>query len=409
MGVLLAVLSLFSAGQAQASGGSSEPFVPGDFIFDHIGDAHEWHILTWGETHVSLPLPVIAYSEYSGLHVFMSSHFHHGHESHDGLGLREDGKLVEVFEGQELVEVLPRVGPELFRSMVTTEGQEPDAATVELIASFEAGEYEKVAAQVSSFEILPYDFSITKNVLALFVSIGLMMWLFIGMARRYQAAPDKAPTGFWNLLEPLVLFIRDDIGEASIGKAKSHKYVYFLLTVFFFIFINNLLGLVPIIPGGANVTGNIAVPLVLALFTFVITTFSSNKHYWMHIINTPGVPWWLKFPIPLMPVVEIMGVFIKPFVLMIRLFANITAGHIVLLGFFGLIFIFGDKFGPGAGYGVAPVSVAFTVFLYFLKFLVAFIQAYVFTLLSALYIGMASEEHEHHGEHEHGENLAHTH
>jgi len=165
-----------------------------------------------------------------------------------------------------------------------------------------------------------------------------------------------------------------------------------LLTVFFFIFLNNLLGLVPFFPGGANLTGNIAITLVLALFTFVITTFSGNKNYWSHIFNTPGVPWWLKFPLPLMPVVEIMGVFTKPFVLMVRLFANITAGHIIVLGFISLIFIFGN-INTGLGYGVSIVSVAFTVFLTFLEFLVALIQAYVFTLLSALYFGAATEEH----------------
>jgi F-type H+-transporting ATPase subunit a len=151
------------------------------------------------------------------------------------------------------------------------------------------------------------------------------------------------------------------------------------------------MGLIPIFPFGANLTGNIAVTLVLALFTFVITTVIANKNYWKHIINAPGVPWWLKFPVPLMPVVEIMGVFIKPFVLMVRLFANITAGHIIALGFYSLIFIFGEM-SVGLGYGVSVVSIAFTIFMTILELLVAFIQAYVFTLLSALYFGMATEE-----------------
>jgi len=165
----------------------------------------------------------------------------------------------------------------------------------------------------------------------------------------------------------------------------------YLLTLFFFIFLNNVLGLIPFFPGGANVTGNIAVTAILALFTFIITSFSANKYYWLHIINTPGVPWWLKFPIPLMPVVELIGVFTKPFVLMIRLFANITAGHIIVLGFVSLIFIFGN-INIGLGYGISVVSVAFAIFMAFLELLVAFIQAYVFTLLSALYFGMAMEE-----------------
>ena len=160
----------------------------------------------------------------------------------------------------------------------------------------------------------------------------------------------------------------------------------------FFIYFINLLGLVPFFPGGANLTGNIAVTMVMALFTFIITSFSANKNYWVHIVNTPGVPWWLKIPVPLMPIVELMGVFTKPFVLMVRLFANITAGHIIVLGFMSLIFIFGNM-SPAIGYGVSVVSVAFAVFMGLLEILVAFIQAYVFTLLSALYFGMATEEH----------------
>ena len=168
----------------------------------------------------------------------------------------------------------------------------------------------------------------------------------------------------------------------------------FLLSVFFFIFFSNLMGIIPFFPGGANLTGNIAVTMVLALFTFTITTFSGNKSYWIHIINTPGVPWWLKIPVPLMPIVEIIGVITKPFVLMVRLFANISAGHIIILGFIGLIFIFGQM-SPIAGYGVSVLSVAFAIFMSMLELLVAFLQAYVFTLLSSLYFGMATVEHEH--------------
>ena len=183
-----------------------------------------------------------------------------------------------------------------------------------------------------------------------------------------------------------------------IGK-KYEKYLPFLLTVFFFILINNLLGLIPWIPGGSNVTGNIAVTMVLAVATFLITNLSGNKDYWVHIFNTPGVPWWLKLPVPLMPLVEFSQVFIKPFVLMVRLFANILAGHIIALGFYSLIFIFGSMH-IAAGYGVSLVSVAFTVFMSLLELLVAFIQAFVFTLLSALYFGAAVAEH-HHEEHAH--------
>jgi F-type H+-transporting ATPase subunit a len=172
------------------------------------------------------------------------------------------------------------------------------------------------------------------------------------------------------------------------------KYMPYLLTIFFFIFINNLLGLIPFFPGGVNLTGNLAITMVLALFTFLITAFSGNRNYWVHIVNTPGVPWWLKIPIPLMPIVEIIGLITKPFVLMVRLFANITAGHIILLGFMSLIFIFGNM-NPWIGYAVSPVSILFGVFMSLLELLVAFIQAYVFALLSAIYFGMAVEEHHH--------------
>ncbi|MBN2891126.1 MAG: F0F1 ATP synthase subunit A, partial [Bacteroidales bacterium] len=237
--------------------------------------------------------------------------------------------------------------------------------------------------------VRPFDISITKNVLALLMVSIFLVWIFISTANRYRKNPDKAPKGIQSLIEPLILFIRDDIAKASIGK-KYEKYMPFLLTVFFFIFINNLLGIIPIFPGGYNLTGNITVTMVLALFTLVITTFSGSKHYWKHIFWSPVVPWWLKAPIPLMPIVEILGVITKPFVLMVRLFANIIGGHIVMLAFFSLIFIFGAM-SIGAGLGVSVLSIAFTIFDTLLELLVAFIQAYVFTLLSAIYFGLALE------------------
>jgi len=329
--------------------GGHEKFTPGTFILNHIGDSYEWHIMEIGETAVSIPLPIIVYSKTSGLNIFMSSNFHHGHEAYKGFHIstsaENKGKVVEVAE--------------------------------------------------DGTEIKPLDLSITKNVMSLFISIIIICWIFISVAKAYTRREGKAPKGLQNVFEVLILFIRDDIAKASIGKKKYEKYMPYLLTIFFFIFLNNLLGLVPIFPGGANLTGNIAVTMVLAVFTFLITTFSGNKAYWIHIINAPGVPWWLKIPIPLMPIVELIGVFTKPFVLMVRLFANITAGHIIALGFFSLIFIFGN-INIGAGYGISVLSVAFTIFMTLLELLVAFIQAYVFTLLSALYFGMATEEHEHH-------------
>lgn len=321
-------------------------FDPGTFILEHIGDAYEWHILTYREHHISVPLPVILYSKQSGFHVFMSTKFHHGHESYRGFSIAADGqhkgKIVE---------------------------QGADGSLVRPIL----------------------DLSITKNIFAIFVSMIILVWIFISVARRYTSRPDQAPKGLQSFVEPVVLFVRDDIAYPAIGH-KYERFMPYLLTLFFFILINNLMGLIPVFPFGANVTGNIAVTLVLALLTFTVTTFSSTKTYWGHIFNTPGVPWWLKYPLPLMPFIELLGVITKPFVLMIRLFANITAGHIIAIGFFCLIFIFGAM-QPALGYGASVISVIFTVFMTFLELLVAFIQAYVFTLLSALYFGMAVEEH----------------
>jgi F-type H+-transporting ATPase subunit a len=179
------------------------------------------------------------------------------------------------------------------------------------------------------------------------------------------------------------------------GEEKYEKFMPYLLTIFFFIWFNNMLGLIPLFPGGANVTGNIAITMVMALFTFVITLINGNKHYWKEIYDAPGVPWWLKYPpMPLMPIIEIMGVFLKPFVLMVRLFANITAGHFIALAFVSLIFIFAEM-NPFLGGGVALLSAVFSIFMGLLELLVALIQAYVFTFLSALYFGMAIAEDHH--------------
>ncbi len=329
--------------EADTTGHKKEAgFDPGTMIVEHITDAHEWHILTLGETHVSIPLPVILYRN-GHVDVFMSGKFHHGHSSYKGYKLEHEGEN----KGKIIFE--------------------------------ETGEK-------------PLDLSITKNIASMLISMALIVILFISIGKSYTRRKGLAPKGLQSLLEPLILFIRDDVARASIGEKRYEKFLPYLLTLFFFIFFNNLLGLVPIFPGGANLTGNIAVTMVMALFTFIITSFSANKNYWLHIVNTPGVPWWLKVPVPLMPIVELMGVFTKPFVLMVRLFANITAGHIIVLGFMSLIFIFGN-ISPAIGYGVSVVSVAFAVFMGLLELLVAFIQAYVFTLLSALYFGMATEEH----------------
>ncbi len=325
-------------------------FDPGKFIFDHIKDSYTWHIFSYRsksgeEKHVGINFPVILYSGNKGLVVFSSGNFHHGHSSYNGFRIADEGE----HEGKIIEEL-------------------PDGTV-----------------------LVPLDLSITKNVAAIFFSLALMLWLFISVANRYKRSPDLPPRGAQSLLEPIIIFIRDEIAKPSIGK-HYERFLPFLLSIFFFIWINNLMGLIPVLPGGANVTGNITVTLVLALFTFFITTLNGNKYYWQEIFNAPGVPWWLKLPVPLMPVIEIVGMFTKPFVLMVRLFANITAGHIIVLGFFSLIFIFGEM-QPAFGYGVSVLSIAFTIFMTMLELLVALIQAYVFTLLSALYFGMATAEH----------------
>jgi len=342
---------------AKPEGHGEGKFNAGEMIMEHVVDNHEWHIAEIGSLHLTIPLPIILL--YDGkLYTFMSSRFHNEAHSYQ--------------VSRELSFKLPTEGPHKGKIIpVSVSSDEPiELSTV-------------------------YDFSITKTVLAIFISAFLMIFIFVSIARTFARNKDKAPSGMQSMLEPLILFVRDDIAKSSIGEKKYEKYMPFLLTIFFFIILNNLLGLLPFFPGGANVTGNIAVTLVMAVFTFIITTFSGNKHYWVDIINTPGVPWWLKIPVPLMPIVEIIGIITKPFVLMIRLFANITAGHIIALGFVSLIFIFG-AIAPALGYGVSVVSVAFMVFMFLLELLVAFIQAYVFTLLSALYFGLATTEPEHH-------------
>ena len=348
---------LLLAGSSKASekeavseeGYVAESFQAGKFVMEHVSDAYEWHIATFGETHISIPLPIILYSSEKGLNVFMSSRFHHGHESYKGFKIEHQG--------------------------------ENEGKIVELNAQ----------GEVSS---LPIDLSITKAVAGIFVSVFVLLFIFLSIARSAKKRVNQAPRGLQNLFEPIILFIRDEVAKPAIGERKFEKFMPFLLSAFFFILINNILGLIPIFPFGANVTGNIAVTLVLALFTFFITTINGNKHYWKEIYN-PDVPWWLKFPIPLMPIVELSGLITKPFVLMVRLFANMLAGHMIVTVFVSLIFIFNSLMGVEAGFGVSIISVAFSVFILLLDVLVSFIQAYVFTLLSALYFGMATSE-EHH-------------
>lgn len=323
---------------AATHGEAEEKFNASTFIMEHIADAHEWHLWTKknGEA-VAIYLPVILYSKEKGLDIFSSKKIAHGNV-YKGYKL-EEGAIINVNE----------------------EGHPAEGASL-------------------------LDFSITKTVIGLLFSCIIGLFLFLSLSRSYKKTGISHPKGIQSFLEPVILFVRDDIAITNIGKHKYEKYMPYLLTVFFFILLNNLMGLIPFPPPfGANVTGNIAVTMVLALFTFFITQFSGNKNYWRHIFATPGVPWWL---LPVMIPVEIIGMFSKPFALMIRLFANITAGHIIVLSLVCLIFIFKSL-------AVAPVSILFVIFMDCLELLVAFLQAYVFTLLSALFISLAVVE-EHH-------------
>lgn len=355
--LFLALVLFFINGSTFAAEGTSaeaeKKFDAGSMIVEHITDSHEWHLWGEGDHATAVPLPVILYNSQRGLSVFMSSNFHHGHEAYKGYKLEEKGNIIAVNEDG-------------------SENAELTEAT--------------------------WDLSITKNVFALLVSIAIMLWMFMSVAKAYTRRHGEAPKGMQSLLEPIILFVRDEIAKPSIG-TKYERYMPYLLTVFFFIWINNLLGLIPIIPGGANVTGNIAVTMSLALITFLITSFTANKNYWRHVFAMPGVPVGV---LVLLTPIELLGVVLRPFVLMIRLFANITAGHIIALSFFSLIFIFGEM-STGLGLGVSVFSVAFVIFMTMLELLVAFLQAFVFTLLSAIYFGSAVEEHHHeHGDdHEH--------
>ena len=330
------------ANKAAHSEGQEE-WSAGTMIMHHIMDAHDWHLWDWNDQPVSIPLPIIIYDEARGLSVFSSSNFDHGHAAHEGYVLQHEKILAVNADG-----------------------------TIN----------EEASAKI-------WDFSLTKNAVALLFSVALMLLIFLSVARKYKTNRDEAPKGLQALIEPIILFVRDDVAKMAI-KHNYERYMPYLLTIFFFIWINNIMGLIPIIPGGANVTGNVAIPLVMALFTFAITLAVGNKHYWQHILWMPGVPVAIK---PLMMVIELLGVFIKPIVLVVRLFANITAGHIVILVFISLIFIFGDNGTSNAGGLLASIpAVAFAIFLNMLEILVGAIQAYVFTLLSAVYFGMATDD-----------------
>lgn len=339
--IMSAVMPCFASG---GEAGNKSDIDVNSLVFGHINDAYEWHIVSIGDRHISIPLPVIVKSS-TGWHVFMSSCLEEG--EHEGLFIAKggdyDGKIVERDE---------------------------------------AGN-----------EVRPFDISITKNVLAMIINSIVLVWIILGCARWYKKHPieNGAPNGGVGMIESLVLIVYNDVIKGCIGP-DYRRYAPYLLTVFFFILVNNLMGLIPFFPGGANVTGNIAITFVLALVTFIFTNVFATKGYWKEIF-WPEVPLWLKVPVPMMPVIEFFGIFTKPFALMIRLFANIMAGHAAILSLLAIIFIT-VKVGPFINGMMTFVSVLFGVFMSALEILVAFIQAYVFTMLSAVFIGLSRVKEE---------------
>lgn len=372
-------------------GHETKAFDPKNVAFHHISNQNIYSIGDW-----AIPLPCFLYAPETGWSVFMSSKFgigHHGngHYAWDGYALMEGsvfritdpdfpkGKqaLDEVKYETELVNGKEK---EIGYAVLGGQKYKMDPRT-----TFDGG---LIGGGITSF----YDFSISKNVVFMFLVVILLLWMFINIAKAYKRREGQAPKGIQSLFEVIILFIRDEVAKPFIGE-KYKRYLPYLLTIFFFILGLNLLGQIPFF-GSANVTGNLTITLMLAIISALVVNLTANRNYWMHVLWMPGVPWWLKALI-LTPV-EVLGLVIKPFTLMLRLFANITAGHIVIVIFVGLIFIFG-KSGesvPGSIMGIA-ISIPMSLFMSALELLVAFIQAFVFTLLTASYIGAAVEEHHH--------------
>ncbi|HLV39123.1 F0F1 ATP synthase subunit A [Xanthomarina sp.] len=343
-------IAISFVGYAQETTGdeSGSKFDAKEMIMHHVKDAHEFHIFDWNGKPVTIALPVILWTD-QGLVTFMSSQFQHD----------DSGTQIVEKDGMQFVKLHEKV-------------YQLDANSQKVM--FDEAHHPTNAS-------LPFNVSITRNVLMMWVSVLVLLLIFISTARVYRKSDDNIPTGIAGFVEPLVVFVRDDIARPMIGEKKYKKYMPYLLTVFFFIWINNIFGLIPFL-NGANVSGNIAFTVTLAAFTFIITSINGNKNYWKHVFWMPGVP--VPMKLFLMPI-EIIGMFVKPISLTIRLFANITAGHIIILSLMALIFIFETML-------IAPVSVGFSLFILIIEIVVTAIQAYIFTILSALYIGMATEE-----------------
>lgn len=363
---LLAAVDVFSQTESnEAAGGKKAEYKsenddkkldPAKVILEHVSDGHDYHFMTVNGHPVSIPLPVILYQPGRGVSIFMSSKFHHGEVVYKGYRLMND----EYLEAHHLKDAK---GNPLFKSgkiyAVDAEGK-PDA------------------------DASVYDFSLTRNVTQMLLSVLLLIWVMISIAKKYKKGygTTSAPKGFQNVVEPVITFVRDEVAKPNLGH-HYEKYMPLLLTIFFFILINNLIGLVP---GTANVSGNIAFTAMLGIVSFIVIIFSTNKHFWSHIFN-PSVPAGVK---PIMIPVEILGIFTKPFALIIRLFANMISGHIIILSFILLIFIFGAM-NTALGWGTSPLFILLAVFIYLIEVLVAFIQAFIFANLTAVFIGQAFE------------------
>lgn len=340
---------------------SEKDFNASEMIMHHVSDAHEIHFMGEGENSIAIYLPIILNTN-EGWKVFSSSHFYH-----NPVITISEGEKYTFYKHEDYI---------LFHEHIYYANENGGLTLEHGHAHNEA----------------PFDMSITKNVAGVFIAIILLFLILSSVKRSYKKNEGHAPKGLQSFMEPLILFVKNDIILPSFGgnEARADKFTPYLLTTFFFIWISNMLGLVPFF-GGFNITGTIAITLVLAGFVFLITTFRGNKHYWGHILWPAGVPGFVK--IILVPI-EIASIFIKPTVLMVRLTANIMAGHIIILAFVSLILIFGSQ-SAAVGYGVGIGSTIFMIFMYFIELLVAFLQAYVFTLLASIYFGDATQEAHH--------------
>ena len=414
---LLALSLSFTNLMASGDEPTGEQYDPVETIMHHIADGNEFEIFHG----VSIPLPVILYAPDQGFTVGMSSMFHHGHTAVDGYVMNH-GRINRVadpsFPSGE-VEIEDAHAIETYKYRVDggpIVGEETDEISTEELneADFLAynGNYYQLdrasaadgglfGGGLTSF----YDFSITKNVFAMLLAALLLIVLFTAISNAYKKREGQAPSGLQGFMEPIFLFIRDEVAIPMIGKDHYERFLPFIMCLFFFILFANLLGLIPIFPGSANVTGNLAVTMALAVVVFIVTNLNGKADYWQHVFWMPGVPTFVK---PILAVVEILGLIIKPFSLMIRLFANITAGHIIILSLIGLIFVFGNSGESLGGATIgAIVGGAFTAFMNLIELLVAFLQAFIFAMLAASYIGAAVEEHDHHDaehavDHRHG-------